>query len=196
VKIPIERPLLVLSQVATILSELDIRYVLVGSFASSMHGMYRTTADIDIVAEVKPKHIHPLLKALEGGFYVDDLAVRNAIEGRGSFNAIHFESVFKIDIFIPKGDPFSLSQLERRQPRKISTDSDQIIYVATAEDTILAKLSWYRKGNEISSTQWSDVVGMIATATGLERPYLDEWARKLGVSDLLEKACQDAQTFE
>ena len=115
--------------------------------------------------------------------------MRQAIAQRRSFNAIHFDSVFKVDIFIPKADEFAKKQLERRQLRKIAPNIDQLIYVATAEDTILAKLRWYRAGDEVSSTQWSDVLGVLeAHSSILNIEYLREWAAKLGFSDLLAKA--------
>ncbi len=184
-----ESPLVVLSQVARVLEQLEITYVLVGSLASSMHGMYRSTADIDLLADIKTDQVRPLLDALEKSFYVDELAVRQAIAQRQSFNAIHFDSVFKVDIFIAKADDFASKQLERRELRKLSPEIDQFIYVATAADTILAKLRWYREGNEVSSTQWSDVLGMLgAQSVNLDVDYLREWSDKLGVRDLLEKA--------
>ena len=184
-----ENPLAVLSQVARILEQHDITYVLVGSLASSMHGMYRSTADIDLLADIKPEHVRPLLDALNKSFYVDDHAVKQAVEQRRSFNAIHFDSVFKVDIFIPKGDDFGMKQLERRQLRQVAPDSDQFVYIATAEDTILAKLRRYRDGGEVSSTQWSDVLGILGvTDSGLEFEYLREWSGRLGVRDLLDRA--------
>lgn len=189
-----ERPFLVLAQVANILEQQGINYVLVGSLASSMHGMYRSTADIDILADVKPDQVRPLLDALQNRFYVDELAVRQAIDRHGSFNAIHFDSVFKVDIFIPKADDFASMQLARRELRHISPDIEQKIYVATAEDTILAKLRWYREGQEVSDTQWGDVVGMIGAASRtLDDAYLREWGEKLGVVDLLERAIEQAR---
>jgi uncharacterized nucleotidyltransferase DUF6036 len=189
-----ESPFLVLSQVARILERYEITYVLVGSLASSMHGMYRSTADIDLLADIKPEHVRPLLDALNKSFYVDDQAMQQAVEQRRSFNAIHFDSVFKVDIFIPKGDDFARKQLERRQLRKIAPDSDQFVYVATAEDTILAKLRWYRDGGEVSSTQWSDVLGILGvTDLNLEFDYLREWSDRLGVRDLLERALTSAR---
>jgi len=188
-----ESPFTVLSQVASILEEQQITYVLVGSFASSIHGMYRSTADIDIVADVTPAKVVPLLSALQGNFYVDEEAVREAIDQRRSFNAIHFESVFKVDIFIPKSDLFSRKQLERRELRQLAPDIDQLVYVATVEDTILAKLRWYHSGGGVSNTQWTDVIGMIgASAARLDHDYLEKWAERLGVSDLLKKAFDEA----
>lgn len=184
-----ESPFLVLSQVASILERYEINYVLVGSLASSLHGMYRSTADIDLLADIKPDHVRPLLAELSKSFYIDDHAVQQAVDQRRSFNAIHFDSVFKVDIFIAKTDDFARKQLERRESRRIAPDVDQFIYVATAEDTVLAKLRWYREGNEVSSTQWSDVLGVLGTkSVNLDIAYLREWADKLGVGDLLEKA--------
>lgn len=88
-------PISVLSLVTSELERLKIRYVLVGSFASSLHGLYRATADIDILADIKAEQVGPLHKALKEAFYVDELAMRNAITRGHSFNAIHFDSVFK-----------------------------------------------------------------------------------------------------
>jgi hypothetical protein len=186
---PIENPFLVLSEVVRVLEKEGVTYVLVGSMASSMHGMYRSTADIDFLADIKPHQVLPLLEALENNFYIDEKAVSRAVAEQGSFNAIHFDSVFKVDIFIPKADAFAHRQLERRQLRQIAPDVDQKVYVATAEDTVLAKLRWYRAGGETSTNQWSDVLGVLgASDTSLEMEYLQEWADKLGVRDLLEKA--------
>lgn len=192
-----EHPFKVLSLVADVLEHQRITYVLVGSFASSIHGMYRSTADIDIVADIKPEQVVPLLDALQGSFYVDEQAVREAIDRQQSFNAIHFDSVFKIDIFIPKSDEFSRKQIERRELRKLAPDLEQMIYVATAEDTILAKLRWYDSGGRVSTNQWTDVVGIIgASATTLELDYLNHWADKLGLSELLDKAFMETRGDE
>src|SRR5687768_6532722 len=117
-----ESPFKVLSLVAGLLDQLQITYVLVGSLASSIHGMYRSTADIDIVADVHSEQVIPLLNALQENFYVDEHSVREAIDRRQSFNAIHFDSVFKVDIFIPKSDAFSRKQIERRELRKLAPD--------------------------------------------------------------------------
>jgi hypothetical protein len=187
-------PFSVLFLVTRILEEYGIPYVLVGSLASSMHGMYRSTADIDLLADVKPEQVRPLLKALQKSFYVDELAMRDAVAQRRSFNAIHLDSVFKVDIFIPKSDDFARAQLQRRQFRQISPDTSEGVYVATAEDTVLAKLRWYRLGDHVSNNQWTDVVGVIGTSGDiLDVDYMRSWAEKLGVGDLLEKAFEEAR---
>jgi hypothetical protein len=192
-----ENPFKVLSLVAGLLEQQQITYVLVGSLASSMHGMYRSTADIDIVADVRSEQVVPLLTALQENFYVDEDAVREAIDRRQSFNAIHFDSVFKVDIFIPKSDEFSRKQIERRQLRKLAPDVEQMVYVATAEDTILAKLRWYNSGGRASNTQWTDVVGIIGGSSSiLDLDYLRDWAERLGLTELLDQAFEEARDEE
>lgn len=184
-----ESPFIVLSEVVQLLNDRGINYVLVGSMASSMHGMYRATADIDLIADIKPAQVRPLLAALQNHFYVDQEAMQQAISEKRSFNAIHFDSVFKVDIFIPRPGDFAMQQLERRQLRKIAPDIDQNIYVATVEDMILAKLRWFSDGGKVSETQWRDVLGMIgASSVELDHVYLRQWAKELGVDELLEKA--------
>src|SRR6266446_5010491 len=127
-----ENPFNVLCEVVQLLEEREINYVLVGSMASSMHGMYRGTADIDLIADIKPAQVRPLFEALQKKFSVDEQAVGEAISQQRSFNAIHLDSVFKVDIFIPKPGDFAMQQLERRQLRKLAPDNDQNVYVSTA----------------------------------------------------------------
>ncbi|HSQ32947.1 MAG TPA: hypothetical protein VLN49_23990 [Gemmatimonadaceae bacterium] len=63
----------------------------------------------------------------------------------------------------------------------------------TPEDTILRKLEWYRRGGESSERQWRDVVGIVnAQSARLDRAYMRDWAVKLSVSDLLERALGDS----
>jgi hypothetical protein len=65
---------------------------------------------------------------------------------------------------------------------------DKLAYFATAEDVILAKLEWYRLGNEVSERQWRDIQGILdVQREKLDRDYLQQMAGTLGVADLLNK---------
>ena len=65
--------------------------------------------------------------------------------------------------------------------------------VATAEDTLLMKLVWYRSGGEVSERQWNDVRGIAAVQRErLDREYLRRWAAYLKVEDLLRAALEPA----
>ncbi len=174
------------------LEQLDIPYAVGGSLASSLHGIMRATLDADIVAELRIEHIHPLISVLSQEFYADGEMMRDAIEHHSSFSLIHYETAYKVDIFIRKVRPYGRVQMERRQKSVISTDPEQSIYVTTPEDTILAKLEWYRLGGEVSERQWRDILGVIkARAEGLDLVYLQKWAAELQVVDLLEQALKE-----
>ena len=58
---------------------------------------------------------------------------------------------------------------------------------------MLAKLQWYRDGGGVSDRQWNDVLGVLKVqGATLDRAYLEEWARELGLTDLLRRALEDA----
>ena len=60
--------------------------------------------------------------------------------------------------------------------------------VATTEDIILAKLEWYRLGDETSERQWDDLTRMFsANQAKLDRDYLRLQAQTLAVADLLNR---------
>jgi hypothetical protein len=65
--------------------------------------------------------------------------------------------------------------------------------VTTAEDILLAKLRWYADGGQVSDRQWSDIGGILIQNPDLDWDYVNSWAARLDVTDLLEKARIDAQ---
>ena len=186
-----ETPLVALFQLIDAFKAIGIEYVVVGSLASSFHGDYRASADIDLVAEVKDEHVQSFVNKLQGDFYVDDLAINKAIARGRSFNVIHLAGILKVDIFIPSSD-LSKQQLQRRQLQLIDADGPKEIWIATAEDTILAKLHWYRQGGEVSELQWRDVKGILGTqGSRLDFEYLRSWAKRVDVVDLLDRASKE-----
>src|SRR5438477_9001054 len=85
---------------------LGVRYHIGGSVASSSYGAARTTADIDLVADLKQEHVTQMIAALGKDYYADEASIRDAILHRGSFNLIHMQMAYKVDVFIPKARPF------------------------------------------------------------------------------------------
>lgn len=172
---------------------LRVPYFLGGSMASSVHGIYRATADADFVAALRPHHAEPLARLLQPTFYADLEAIRAATASHRSFNVIHLDSMLKVDVFVASTAPFHLMQMRRRVLQAATSDGQTTFYVASAEDTVLAKLQWYRDGGGVSDRQWNDVLGVLKVqGATLDRAYLEEWARELGLADLLRRALEDA----
>jgi len=180
--------------VTRILEELGVPYLIGGSVASIIHGEPRLTNDIDLVADLREEQVSQLVAALETDFYVDDRAMRRAIRERKSFNILYLETMYKVDIFIPRRDEWSHEQMRAREGRNLVDGDDSTVrFVSNPETTVLQKLWWFRRGNEVSERQWRDVLGVLKVkADQLDHDYLRRWAAKLAISDLLEKAFDDA----
>ena len=181
-------------QVISVLESLKIRYVVGGSLASSVHGVARTTIDVDLIAELTIEQVKSFVSMLEKDFYVDESAVREAINSRSSFNLIHFDSSFKVDIFIPKRRAFDELQLKNGVPSLLDPQRNRLVYLLSPEDTVLAKLDWYKMGNKLSDRQWQDILGVMCINRGkLDLDYMAKCAKALNVVDLLEKALDESK---
>jgi hypothetical protein len=168
-----------LHPLAAIVSELgrfEIPHMLAGSFASTYHGDPRTTNDIDLV-------IDPTREALEG--FVRGLdPERFYVSTETALNVVLLDSGWKADLILRKERPFSRAEFERRQPAEIAGVA---VFVATAEDTIVAKLEWARAGE--SERQLRDVIGFVeVSGERLDREYLARWIAELGLEALWERA--------
>jgi hypothetical protein len=180
-----------LAELVTALDRLKIRYAVGGSLASSAHGAMRATFDADLIAMIGPYQLKPLCAELGKGWYADEEMMERALRQGRAFNLIHIGSAIKVDIF-PVTSEFHHMQIERAQRTLLQPPVSVECVVTTAEDILLAKLRWYADGGRVSDRQWNDIVGLLATNTSLDRAYANEWAARLGVADLLEKARLDA----
>ena len=190
----IEKILVSLFPVVEAFEQLGIDYYVGGSVASLAHGFYRTTADVDIIAYIRMKDIQPLVQRLQDAFYIDADMIKEAIKHRSEFNLLHYNTMFKVDVFIQKNRPFDL-EVRSRVEEGTLTDSqnDRPFFVESPEDVVLTKLEWYKMGGEVSDRQWRDVLGVLKLrGTALELQYLLHWAAVLDINDLLERALEDA----
>lgn len=180
-------------KVAETFDAIGVPYAIGGSVASSLYGEPRATRDIDLVAILRPEQAKPLAQALEGGYYADEESILEAIRLRRSFNVIHLDTMVKLDVFVCKDTAFSRSQIERRRQGSLGGEPPLMVSFASPEDTVLAKLEWYRLGGETSDRQWNDILGVLKVqGRALDDAYLDRWAPELGLDDLLARAREDA----
>lgn len=180
-------------RVLEVLNRLQIPYMIGGSLASCIHGIPRSTRDVDLVAAIKMEHVAPLAAELSGEFFADPEMIREALWSGRMFNLIHHGSGFKFDIYPLSSEPYHQAEFARRKMEEYSLDGQETLkfYVASPEDTILSKLAWYRAGNQVSERQWSDVLDVVRVQHDrLDLTYLRKWAGPLRVEDLLEQALQ------
>ena len=154
-----------------------------------MYGTVRATMDADLVVDLHAEQIQQFAAHLEPAFYFEPSTILDALQYSRSFNLIHRDTMFKVDIFPMPHQPFENSQMQRRVLQILSDQPEDRAYFTTAEDIILAKLVWYRLGGEISDHQWKDILGVIHVQNDrLDLKYLHLWAYQLNLADLLERA--------
>jgi len=163
------------------LEERGISYMITGSFASNVHGMPRATQDADVIIEVDRVRLKEFLRSLGDDFYADPGAADIAFRTNRMFNIIHKPTGFKVDVILRKERPFSKEEFSRRKRIEFL---GRPRWFATAEDVILAKLEWARMGS--SERQFEDAVNIgRVQGDSLDRGYLLEWAKDLGVDELV-----------
>jgi hypothetical protein len=195
-------PLALALRVGASLDAHAIPYVIVGSMAAVVHGEYRTTRDIDVVLKLSARAVSALVDALREDFTflpsdITDALVRlpearaDAAQ-RASFCAYDKTTGFQIDVYLSSGRPFEVAQFQRAQVVTLPGEPGGTLRVASAEDTVLAKLEWFRLAP--SDRQWRDVQAILRVqADALDVPYVRQWAGQLGVAELLERALNGQQ---
>jgi hypothetical protein len=165
-----------------------IPYMVAGSFASTYHGVPRSTQDIDIIIDPTGASLAALLATLpEADYYVDYDAAKDALRRRSTFNVIDLATGWKIDLIIRKARPFSMEEMRRRQRGELFGAT---VAIATAEDAIVAKLEWAKLGD--SERQLRDVAGVLAVrAATLDVAYIETWVTDLGLEEQWARARGD-----
>ncbi|MDL1877717.1 hypothetical protein FBQ85_21515 [Cytophagia bacterium CHB2] len=173
------------------LDHLKIPYYISGGVASIIYGEPRLTNDADLVIRIFPFHIPKLVQAFENEFVISAGAIQTALQGRRAFNMIHVDTAFKIDFYpISDDDDLEIDAFARRRLNDIGAGE---VWLASAEDVILAKLRWFRFGGEVSETQWRDVLGVLKVqGEKLDFAYLSAQAQRFGLKDLFDQAREDA----
>jgi len=178
-----EEPLVIAAAFGAALERVGAGWAVGGSVASSLYGMPRSTVDIDLIVSLSPDRAPDLAREAPS-FVIDADTLRDKVRAGRTYNVFHGATMTKLDLF-PAVGSFERNQIARA----VVVGGVRAI---TAEDSLLAKLRWYRLGGEQSDRQWRDILGIVA----LQRPRLDlghltRWATDLGVTDLLSRALQD-----
>ena len=162
------------------LGQAGIPYMFTGSFASSFHGTPRASNDFDLVMAPTPEQLRVLKTILpESEYYFDLDDALDALRRSRQFNIIDLTSGWKIDLIIRKPRPFSVSEFDRRFQINFEGLS---IFMASAEDVILAKLEWAKLSP--SERQIEDVAGILRIRTEeLDRTHIERWIEDLHVEE-------------
>jgi len=177
-------PIRILHDFAERIEKLDIAYMLTGSMAMMRYSVYRFTADVDVILELKTEDAKRIIRTFEPDYYVPHNAVGQAISRRRMFNVIHQETAFKIDCVVRKSSAFQQNAFERRE----KTDYyGRNIWIISKEDLIISKLWW--SANSGSEKQLTDVKNLMKT--GFDAEYIKKWTSELNLNSSFEKCLRE-----
>ncbi len=170
----------VLRDMVNRLEAAGIEYMLTGSVALNCYAQPRMTRDIDLVVAFFLKDAARIESVLNADYYVSSEAAHEAVLNQSSFNAIHQETLIKVDFMVRKQEEYRRHEFARRVRLRMG---DFDVWVVSKEDLILSKLHWAKDSR--SERQLADVENLIATGCDLD--YLKEWSAKLNLTDMLTR---------
>lgn len=172
--------------VVDVLEAAGINYLIGGALAAWEWGEPRATQDIDIVIALPDDAIERLSDELKKqGMLVPPDIMRSIIaETRVdlAINAVHPFSGYRAELFpLRPGDALRRSALSRRVQVDFGGKIGRV-YIHTPEDLILYKLRYYAISRQTKHTR--DIASILKASKPLDHVYIEEWAGRLGVSDL------------
>lgn len=173
----------VLLFIVGLFDDLNIPYMIVGSYASNYYGHPRATNDADLFVMWQPKEIDGFAARLGSDFYADAEDLKDGIREQRMSNIIHLASGFKVDLSPLAPTAFYRQAFDRRRPGKLL---GRKIYFASPEDVILMKLLWAKQSE--SGRQIEDAQGIFQVQKkALDKGYLTRWAQNLGILEFVNK---------
>jgi hypothetical protein len=163
--------------------ELEIEYMVTGSFAMSAYGEIRFTRDIDVVLQIAEDQAKGFARLFETDYYVSEESVKRAILRRSMFNVINQEYGGKLDCIVIKDTDFARASFGRRRRAEVSGVK---FWITTKEDLILAKLNWTRDTH--SEMQIRDIANLIDTE--YDSDYVDGWISRLDLREIWKEVAE------
>lgn len=176
--------------ITSTLNKSRIPYMISGSICSSFHGQPRMTNDMDIIIDPTEKQLLEFLSSLNPSeYYFNKNSAIQAFKQRSMFNIIHMKQSWKADLIMRKDREYSRLEFSRRQNTTLMGTQ---VSMASPEDSILSKLEWAK--NSGSQKQLDDVRLVLKVQKKLlDYDYLNEWAKKLGIYETLQKLLDETK---
>jgi hypothetical protein len=171
-----------LARLTAKLAAAGIPHMVVGSFASSFHGVPRSSQDLDLVIDPDAASLQRFLADLPAEqYYADADAALEALHRRGQFNVIDMATAWKADLIVRKARPFSVEEMQR------PIEGDLLgarVRIASPEDTLISKMEWAELGGG-SELQLRDAAGILSLhgKDKLDVAYVERWVRELGLEE-------------
>jgi hypothetical protein len=177
-------PVEIVAVVLQALNELGVPYMIVGSLSSNLYGEPRMTKDADLVVQLGDRTLSSIMEKIGPGFTIDRQMGFETVTGTTRYHILHTDSEFLIELFELTNDPHNQQRFTRR--RQI-TFAGVTSFVPTAEDVIIQKLRWYKRGKRPKDI--ADVGNVLeGQMPNLDLTYIRSWCDRHDTRELFEEA--------
>ncbi len=174
----------VTAKVVEALEAAGISYMLVGSLASNVFGIPRSTKDTDMVVSARTGEVAKALSVLGPEFKLDPQLSFESVTGTKR-QIIDVESIpYRIEVFHLSDDPHDQERFRRRR-RVQDPLLNREVDVATPEDTIITKLRWAAIADRLKDRDDIRTVIGVRGET-LDWDYINQWSDKHGTREILD----------
>ena len=157
-----------------VLNQHPFPYCLLGALALGAWGNPRTTQDLDAMVAMNDDDRPRLLAALHAKGFVEDLHWGESNPMIRSHHIRLRRETVPVDLMFPRDD-HDQACLSRRRQYELGNLS---LWIISPEDFVLHKLKAGRAQDFI------DVLSVLQRqATSLDRSYITDWAKRLGISE-------------
>ncbi len=167
-----------LKDITSLLQGAKIPYMVTGSLSVIFYGRPRASHDIDFIIEAEKKDIERIkqtfLSLPLSEFMVDTSMIEDAVNNKFQFNVLHLPTMLKLDFWLLTHSEFDISRFKRRKNINVFGQS---MTFASAEDTILIKLLWY-KDSKIEKHLIDAAFVYQIQEKNLDKNYLQTWVKK------------------
>jgi hypothetical protein len=170
------------------LNEHDVPYMLVGSLATNVYCVPRSTEDGDIVVNLSVSQVAKQIVAANSKISFDPQLTFESVTATRKIVLRSEEHNFEVELFQLSEDEHDQMRFSRRV--KVNT-MGRDVWIASLEDMIVTKLCWSQgAGREKDISDSRNLIGV--QHEFIDWPYVESWCDRHGTRQLLDRLRQEA----
>jgi len=185
-----------LFEMTGLLHDLRCHYALVGQLACALYGFPRPAFTIEMLTTSSLTRVAALAARPGSDLLLCEPTGANSLVSSAQRNAcahldfLHLPSLVKITIQLSSAGNFNRTVLHHGRALHL-VDGMAPVSMATPEHIILLEIMAFQRIRD--DDRWNDMLGVLKVQSpSLNLAALSEWGERLGISQLLQQALQDA----
>jgi len=165
------------------LNEHQVPYMLVGSLATNVYCVPRSTEDGDIVVQSSLAQLARQISQRHAGVHFDPQLAFESVTATKKIVLRTEGHGFEVELFELGADEHD----QLRFSRRIQVETmDRSVWIASLEDMIVTKLRWSQHvGREKDISDARNLIGV--QTDNIDWPYVEQWCDRHGTREILDR---------